>query len=130
MGGRLAAGFGFKLVYLYTAELFPTAIRNTAIGSNSTAGRVGYRVSKSRVINLLKKIPLFFVTALIFSGFLYFFIIFFARLPIIFFTWGHLKFKKNAKMIPCLKIPIPKLYLYNWMMPLISVLEILGWGPP
>ena len=24
MGGRLAAGFGFKLVYLYTAELFPT----------------------------------------------------------------------------------------------------------
>jgi len=41
MGGRLAAGFGFKLVYLYTAELFPTTIRNTAIGSNSTAGRVG-----------------------------------------------------------------------------------------
>ena len=50
MGGRLAAGFGFKLVYLYTAELFPTAIRNTAIGSNSTAGRVCYGVSKSRVI--------------------------------------------------------------------------------
>jgi hypothetical protein len=55
MGGRLAAGFGFKLVYLYTAELFPTAIRNTAIGSNSTAGRVCYGVSKSWVIFLKKQ---------------------------------------------------------------------------
>ena len=55
MGGRLAAGFGFKLVYLYTAELFPTAIRNTAIGSNSTVGRVCYGVSKSWVIFLKKQ---------------------------------------------------------------------------
>ena len=65
MGGRLAAGFGFKLVYLYTAELFPTSIRSTAVGTNSTAGRVGYEVSKSRVILLKKTFPLFFVTALI-----------------------------------------------------------------
>ena len=65
MGGRLAAGFGFKLVYLYTAELFPTAIRNTAIGSNSTAGRVGYGVSKSRVINLLKKTSFVFCNCIV-----------------------------------------------------------------
>ena len=50
MGGRLAAGFGFKVVYLYTAELFPTAIRSTAVGTSSTAGRVGYGVSKSQTI--------------------------------------------------------------------------------
>ena len=66
MGGRLAAGFGFKLVYLYTAELFPTAIRNTAIGSNSTAGRVGYGVSK---LILLKKISCFFATTSLFCFF-------------------------------------------------------------
>ena len=59
MGGRLAAGFGFKLVYLYTAELFPTTIRNTAIGSNSTAGRVCYGVSKSWAILLKKTITCF-----------------------------------------------------------------------
>ena len=32
MIGRLAAALGFAMVYLYTSELFPTVIRNTAIG--------------------------------------------------------------------------------------------------
>ena len=31
----------FAIVYVYTAELFPTTIRNTAIGSCSTIARVG-----------------------------------------------------------------------------------------
>ena len=82
MGGRLAAGFGFKLVYLYTAELFPTAIRSTAVGTNSTAGRVGYGVSKSQIILQKKTLSLFFVTASFFSAF---FSLFFCKAPSIFF---------------------------------------------
>ena len=41
MIGRLFGSFGFGLVFLYTAELFPTKIRNTAIGTCSTIGRIG-----------------------------------------------------------------------------------------
>ena len=41
MVGRLFGAFGFGLVYLYTAELFPTKIRNTAIGTCSTIARIG-----------------------------------------------------------------------------------------
>ena len=82
MGGRLAAGFGFKLVYLYTAELFPTAIRSTAVGTNSTAGRVGYGVSKSQII-LQKKHFLCFL--LLCHFFLLFFIVFLQGSLYIFF---------------------------------------------
>ena len=41
MGGRLSAAVGFVVAYLYTSELFPTVIRNTAIGTCSTFARVG-----------------------------------------------------------------------------------------
>ena len=41
MVGRLFGAFGFGLVYLYTAELFPTKIRNTAIGTCSSIARIG-----------------------------------------------------------------------------------------
>ena len=39
MIGRLFGAFGFGLVYLYTTELFPTKIRNTATGSCSMIGK-------------------------------------------------------------------------------------------
>ena len=41
MIGRLFGGFGFKLVYLYTAELYPTEMRNTAVGTCSSIARIG-----------------------------------------------------------------------------------------
>ena len=41
MIGRLSAALGFGMVYLYTSELFPTAIRSTAIGTCSCMARVG-----------------------------------------------------------------------------------------
>ena len=41
MGGRLFAALGFLVAYLYTSELFPTVIRNTAIGTCSTFARIG-----------------------------------------------------------------------------------------
>ncbi len=39
--GKFGASACFAIVYVYTAELFPTIIRNTAIGSCSTVARVG-----------------------------------------------------------------------------------------
>ncbi len=41
MIGRLTSALGFTTVYLYTAELFPTQIRSTAVGCCSTIARVG-----------------------------------------------------------------------------------------
>ena len=41
MIGRLFAAVNFKLVFLYTAELFPTQIRSTAVGTCSSIARVG-----------------------------------------------------------------------------------------
>ena len=41
MFGRLSASLGFAMVYIYTSELFPTAIRSTAVGVCSTIARVG-----------------------------------------------------------------------------------------
>ena len=39
--GKFGAAANFGIVYVYTAELFPTVIRNTAIGACSTVARVG-----------------------------------------------------------------------------------------
>ncbi len=41
LAGKFGASACFAIVYVYTAELFPTIIRNTAIGSCSTVARVG-----------------------------------------------------------------------------------------
>ena len=37
--GKFGASACFAIVYVYTAELFPTIIRNTAIGACSTIAR-------------------------------------------------------------------------------------------
>ena len=39
--GKFGAAAGFSVVYLYTAELYPTKIRSTAIGLCSTFARIG-----------------------------------------------------------------------------------------
>ena len=39
--GKFGAAACFAIVYVYTAELFPTTIRNTSIGACSTIARVG-----------------------------------------------------------------------------------------
>ena len=39
--GKFMATASFAIVYVYTAELYPTIIRNTAIGSCSCIARIG-----------------------------------------------------------------------------------------
>ncbi|XP_075779214.1 solute carrier family 22 member 16 isoform X1 [Pelodiscus sinensis] len=41
MSGKFAIGVAFGLIYLYTAELYPTVIRSLAVGSGSMMCRVG-----------------------------------------------------------------------------------------
>eukprot|EP00397_Hematodinium_sp_SG-2012_P032545 GEMP01034655.1.p1 GENE.GEMP01034655.1~~GEMP01034655.1.p1 ORF type:complete len:607 (+),score=108.06 GEMP01034655.1:150-1970(+) len=39
--GKICATCAFCIIYLYTAELYPTVLRSTAIGTCSTVGRIG-----------------------------------------------------------------------------------------
>ncbi|XP_071997888.1 solute carrier family 22 member 16 [Engystomops pustulosus] len=41
MAGKFSIGIAFGLVYLYTAELYPTIIRSLAVGSGSMMCRIG-----------------------------------------------------------------------------------------
>ncbi len=38
---KLGSSSGFYAVYIYTCELYPTNVRNTAVGSSSTCARIG-----------------------------------------------------------------------------------------
>ena len=39
--GKFGASAAAAIMYLYTAELYPTTMRNTAVGSGSCIGRIG-----------------------------------------------------------------------------------------
>ena len=39
--GKFGASASFFVVYLYTAELFPTTVRNQAVGACSLVARIG-----------------------------------------------------------------------------------------
>ena len=39
--GKVGASSGFHLAYQYSAEIFPTVVRNAGIGSSSCMARVG-----------------------------------------------------------------------------------------
>ncbi|XP_015930794.1 organic cation transporter protein isoform X2 [Parasteatoda tepidariorum] len=41
MGGKFFSSGSFDIVYIYTAEIFPTVVRNVAVGSSSTFARIG-----------------------------------------------------------------------------------------
>lgn len=41
MMGKFAVSTAFAVVYAYTAELYPTVLRNTALGACSMASRIG-----------------------------------------------------------------------------------------
>ena len=39
--GKMFIGGSFNVVYVFTAEIFPTEVRNTGFGLCSTCGRIG-----------------------------------------------------------------------------------------
>lgn len=41
MIGKLGAAAAFAIIYIYSAELFPTVVRNSALGASSCVGRIG-----------------------------------------------------------------------------------------
>ncbi|XP_078362537.1 organic cation transporter protein-like [Oculina patagonica] len=63
MFAKLCVIGSFSIIYLYTAELYPTVIRNNAVGACSTVARIGgiitpYIVLLSDLPNLRKTFPL------------------------------------------------------------------------
>ncbi|GCB61959.1 hypothetical protein scyTo_0014418, partial [Scyliorhinus torazame] len=45
MAGKFGTSSAFSMVYVHTAELYPTAVRNMGVGVGSTASRVGSIIS-------------------------------------------------------------------------------------
>ncbi|XP_069753866.1 organic cation/carnitine transporter 2-like [Narcine bancroftii] len=45
LSGKLATTCGYAMIYVYTAELYPTAVRNTGVGISSMAARIGSIIS-------------------------------------------------------------------------------------
>ena len=52
MVGKFLISMTFAIAYLYTAELFPTNVRNVAVGTASTFARVG-SISAPYIVDLL-----------------------------------------------------------------------------
>eukprot|EP00397_Hematodinium_sp_SG-2012_P009158 GEMP01009233.1.p1 GENE.GEMP01009233.1~~GEMP01009233.1.p1 ORF type:complete len:607 (+),score=79.28 GEMP01009233.1:212-2032(+) len=50
--GKASATCAFSIIYVYTAELYPTAMRSKAVGTCSTIGRLG--AIAAYLVNLLK----------------------------------------------------------------------------
>ena len=53
--GKFAVAGSFGLIYLYTAELFPTQVRNLGVGVTSIGARLGGMLSP--VVLLLVSLP-------------------------------------------------------------------------
>ncbi len=52
MIGKFLISMTFAIAYLYTAELFPTIVRNVAVGTASTFARIG-SMSAPYIVDLL-----------------------------------------------------------------------------
>ena len=52
MVGKFLISMTFAIAYLYTAELFPTKVRNVAVGTASTFARIG-SMSAPYIVDLL-----------------------------------------------------------------------------
>jgi MFS family permease len=52
MIGKFLISMTFAIAYLYTAELFPTKVRNMAVGTASTFARIG-SISAPYIVDIL-----------------------------------------------------------------------------
>ena len=64
--GKFGAAIAFIILFLYTTELFPTVVRNAALGSNSAAARVGGMLAPV-VVLLAKEVHMLQLPFLIFG---------------------------------------------------------------
>merc|ERR1719187_3128933 len=58
LAGKLFAAGNFSVVYMYTAEIYPTVIRNTAIGACSMMGRIGNLAAPYIALYLKGRLPM------------------------------------------------------------------------
>ncbi|KAI6194134.1 Organic cation transporter-like protein [Aphelenchoides besseyi] len=65
--GKIFIQAAFNILYIYTSELYPTVIRNSAVGFNSMIGRIGSGVSS--YVAILSDVTLAIVPMIIFSTF-------------------------------------------------------------
>ena len=63
MSGRFGITSVYAIITLHTAELFPTEIRNTALGVNSTLASIGSIIS-SYVVDILGLVAWYFPTTI------------------------------------------------------------------
>ena len=63
MTGKFLISMTFAIAYLYTAELFPTKVRNVAVGTASTFARVG-SISAPYIVDLLVRLRDFYSKAI------------------------------------------------------------------
>lgn len=45
MVGKFSVSAGFELIYFWSAEMYPTSLRNSMLGLNSASARVGGMVA-------------------------------------------------------------------------------------
>ncbi|XP_071956854.1 organic cation transporter protein-like [Antedon mediterranea] len=66
MGGKFSFTAAFGIVYVYSAELFPTPLRTTAMGLASMAGRMGSIISPMALVisEIWKPLPLVLFSSL------------------------------------------------------------------
>ncbi|CAK5083962.1 unnamed protein product [Meloidogyne enterolobii] len=67
LGGKIFIQGGFNILYIFTSELYPTVIRNSAVGFCSMIARFGSGVSS--YIAILSDVTLAFVPMIIFATF-------------------------------------------------------------
>ena len=60
MFGRSAIVVAFSLMYVFTAELFPTPVRHLAVGSSSMMSRLGGLVAPFAGNELVEKMTVIF----------------------------------------------------------------------
>ncbi|XP_065336997.1 organic cation transporter protein-like isoform X1 [Cloeon dipterum] len=70
MFGKMAITASYGAVYIFSAEQFPTVIRNVAIGISSTAARVGGMLAPfvNQLADIWRPLPLILIGALAFTA--------------------------------------------------------------
>ncbi len=68
MIGKFLISMTFAIAYLYTAELFPTVIRNAAVGAASTFARIGSMSAPYIVDLLVRTIPNYTITYSVYTN--------------------------------------------------------------